>query len=146
MRHRKAGKKFSRSTAHRRAMFRNLLTSLVLDERITTTDVKAKALKRLADRLVTLAKRGDLHARRRAQTMLFNQTVKIQTSKGTILTRTSKDALAKLFDNLGPRFSDRAGGYTRVLKVGHRHGDGAPLSIFEWSDRSAGVEASEEAS
>ena len=146
MRHRKAGKKLGRSTAHRRAMFRNLLTSLVLDERITTTDVKAKALKRLADRLVTLAKRGDLHARRRAQTMLFSQTVKIQTSKGTVLTRTSKDALAKLFDNLGPRFTDRAGGYTRVLKVGHRHGDGAPLSIIEWSDRSAGVEVSEEAS
>ena len=134
MRHRKAGRKFGRTRAHRRAMFRNLLTSLVLDEKITTTDAKAKELKRLADKLITLAKRGDLHARRRALTMLFSQTVEIQTSNGTKIKRTSRDALAKLFDNLGPRFNERQGGYTRVMKAGVRQGDGAPLSIIEWTD------------
>ena len=122
MRHRKAGKSFSRSPAHRRAMFRNLLTSLVLHERIVTTDAKARQVKRLADRLVTLAKRGDLHARRQAVTKLF-----------------SKDAVAKLFDNLGPRFRSRAGGYTRVIKVGYRLGDGAPQSIVEWTDKPLGA-------
>jgi len=134
MRHRKAGRKFGRTRAHRRAMFRNLLTSLVLDEKITTTDAKAKELKRLADKLVTLAKRGDLHARRRALTMLFSQTVEIQTSQGNKIKRSSRDALAKLFDNIGPRFSERQGGYTRVMKAGVRQGDGAPLSIIEWTD------------
>ena len=137
MRHRKAGRKFGRTRAHRRAMFRNLLTSLVLDEKITTTDAKAKELKRLADKLITLAKRGDLHACRRALTMLFSQTVEIQTSNGTKVKRTSRDALAKLFDNLGPRFSERQGGYTRVMKAGVRQGDGAPLSIIEWTDHAS---------
>jgi large subunit ribosomal protein L17 len=137
MRHRKAGRKFGRTRAHRRAMFRNLLTSLVLDEKITTTDAKAKELKRLADKLITLAKRGDLHARRRALTMLFSQTVEIQTANGKKVKRTSRDALAKLFDNLGPRFEARQGGYTRVLKAGVRQGDGALLSIIEWTDYSA---------
>jgi large subunit ribosomal protein L17 len=137
MRHRKAGRKFGRTRAHRRAMFRNLLTSLVLDEKITTTDAKAKELKRLADKLITLAKRGDLHARRRALTMLFSQTVEIQTANGNKVKRTSRDALAKLFDNLGPRFEARQGGYTRVLKAGVRQGDGALLSIIEWTDHSA---------
>lgn len=99
-------------------MFRNLLTALVERERIVTTDAKAKELKRLADKLVTLAKRGDLHARRRATAKLF-----------------TKDAVAKLFDNLGPRFKNRNGGYTRVLKAGIRGGDGAPLSIIEWTDQ-----------
>ena len=126
MRHRKAGKKLGRTTAHRRAMFRNILTSLVLHERIVTTDVKAKQVKRLADKLVTLAKRGDLHARRRAVTKLF-----------------SKDAVAKLFDNLGPRFRSRSGGYTRVIKVGYRLGDGAPQSIVEWTERPLGAAAAE---
>jgi large subunit ribosomal protein L17 len=137
MRHRKAGRKFGRTRAHRRAMFRNLLTSLVLDEKITTTDAKAKELKRLADKLITLAKRGDLHARRRALTMLFSQTVEIQTANGNKVKRTSRDAVAKLFDNLGPRFDSRQGGYTRVLKAGVRQGDGALLSIIEWTDQSA---------
>jgi large subunit ribosomal protein L17 len=118
MRHRKAGRKFSRSSAHRRAMFRNILTSLVMEERITTTDSKAKEVKRLADKLITIAKKGDLHSRRRAISKLG-----------------SKDAVAKLFDNLGPRFKGRAGGYTRILKVGTRLGDAAPMSILEWTDQ-----------
>ena len=87
MRHRKAGRKFSRTSSHRRAMFRNLLSSLIIEERITTTDAKAKELKRLADKLITIAKKGDLHSRRRAISKLG-----------------SKDAVAKLFDNLAPRF------------------------------------------
>ena len=118
MRHRKAGRKFSRTSSHRRAMFRNLLSSLIIEERITTTDAKAKELKRLADKLITIAKKGDLHSRRRAISKL-----------------SSKDAVAKLFDNLGPRFKDRQGGYTRVLKAGYRSGDAAPLSIIEWTDK-----------
>ena len=118
MRHRKAGRKFSRSSSHRRAMFRNILSSLIIEERITTTDAKAKEVRRLADKLITIAKKGDLHARRRAISKL-----------------SSKDAVAKLFDNLGPRFKDRFGGYTRVLKAGTRHGDAAPMSIVEWTDR-----------
>ena len=105
MRHRKAGRKFSRSGAHRRAMFRNILTSLVIEERITTTDAKAKEVKRLADKLITIAKKGDLHSRRRAISKLG-----------------SKDAVAKLFDNLAPRFKSRMGGYTRILKTGTRPG------------------------
>ncbi len=122
MRHRKAGKKLGRSTAHRKAMFRNMLTSLVLHERIVTTDTKAKAVKRLADRLISLAKKGDLNSRRLAVTKLY-----------------SKDAVAKLFDNLGPRFRSRAGGYTRVIKVGYRLGDGAPQSIVEWTEKPLGA-------
>ncbi len=122
MRHKKAGRKFSRSSAHRKAMFRNLLTGLVVEERIVTTDAKAKELKRLADRLVTLGKKANLHARRQALSVLF-----------------TKEAVAKLFDNLAPRFAARAGGYTRVLKAGYRHGDGAPLSIIEWTERPAAV-------
>ena len=148
MRHRKSGRKFGRTPAHRRAMFRNLLTSLVLEERIQTTDAKAKELRRLADRLITLAKIAHgaeaskgVHARRKAAGMLFNQTVRIRTPKGKVITRTSKDALAKLFEQLGPRFAERPGGYTRVIKLGHRHGDNAPLSIFEWTDVAEGLEA-----
>ena len=120
MRHRKSGRKFSRSSSHRRAMFRNILSSLIIEERITTTDAKAKEVRRLADKLITIAKKGDLHSRRRAISKL-----------------SSKDAVAKLFDNLGPRFKDRHDGYTRVLKAGTRHGDAAPMCIVEWTDRPA---------
>jgi large subunit ribosomal protein L17 len=128
-------------------MFRNLLTSLILEERIQTTDAKAKELRRLADRLITLAKNSHgqdpakgVHARRMAANMLFNQTVRIRNLKGKVITRTSKDALAKLFEQLGPRFLERPGGYTRVIKLGHRHGDGAALSIIEWTDNEVGFE------
>lgn len=114
MRHRKRYGKLGRSSAHRKAMLRNMVTSLLDHERIETTDAKAKELRRVADRMITLGKRGDLHARRQALSVIR-----------------SKGVTAKLFDELADRFRERPGGYTRVLKVRHRIGDAAPLSIIE---------------
>lgn len=96
-------------------MFRNMVTSLIEEERITTTLPKAKELRRIADRMVTLAKQGSLHSRRRAAAVVKN-----------------KAAVKKLFSDLGPRYSGRNGGYTRILKLGHRHGDSAPMAIIEY--------------
>ena len=114
MRHLKSGRKLGRTTPHRKALLRNMVTSLLEHERIKTTDAKAKELRRVADRMITLGKRGDLHARRRALAYIR-----------------SKDVVAKLFNELAERFRDRQGGYTRVVKVGHRAGDAAPMSIIE---------------
>jgi len=119
MRHLNYGRKLNRTSAHRKALFRNLVLSLVKHERIKTTDPKAKELRRYADRMVSLGKRGDLTARRLA--FAFMQ---------------SRDAVKRLFDEIAPRFKDRNGGYTRVVKFGFRRGDAAPLSIVEFSDRS----------
>ncbi len=119
MRHRKLGGKLNRTSSHRRAMFRNMVTSLLEHERIETTDAKAKALRRLAERMITLGKRGDLHARRRAMRVLRSQ-----------------DVAVKLFGGLAGRYRERPGGYTRVLKVRNRVGDAAPMSIIELVDRS----------
>ncbi len=119
MRHRKTGRKLSRSSSHRQAMLRNMATSLLEHERIETTDAKAKELKRFADRMITLGKRGDLHARRQALSVLR-----------------SKEVTAKLFGDLAERFRDRPGGYTRVIKVGNRVGDAAPISIIELVEES----------
>jgi large subunit ribosomal protein L17 len=120
MRHLNQGRKLSRTSAHRKALFRNLVLALVQHERIKTTDAKAKELRRYADRMVTLGKRGDLAARRLA--FAFIQ---------------SRDAVKRLFDEIAPRFKERNGGYTRVVKFGFRRGDAAPLSIVEFSDHSA---------
>jgi large subunit ribosomal protein L17 len=120
MRHRNQGRKLKRTSAHRKALFRNLVLALVKHERIKTTDAKAKELRRYADRMVTLGKRGDLAARRMA--FAFMQ---------------SRDAVKRLFDELAPRFKERNGGYTRIVKFGWRRGDAAPLSIVEFSDHSA---------
>jgi large subunit ribosomal protein L17 len=118
MRHRKAGRKLNRTASHRRALFASLAAALIKHEQIETTLPKAKELKRVADRLITLAKRGTLHARRLASA------------------RVRDDAMvAKLFGTLGPRYADRPGGYTRVLKAGFRYGDSAPLAIIELVDR-----------
>ena len=114
MRHRKKGRKLSRTASHRRATLRNMATSLFLHERIETTTAKAKELRPYAERLITLAKRGDLHARRLAA-------AKIQ----------DRDVVGKLFDELGPRFAERPGGYTRILKLGARKGDAADMSLIE---------------
>jgi large subunit ribosomal protein L17 len=114
MRHRKIGKKLNRTSAHRKALMRNMVTSLLDHERIETTDAKAKALRGVADRMITLGKRGDLHARRQAMSVIR-----------------SKEVTAKLFDELAERFRNRPGGYTRVIKVGNRVGDAAPISIIE---------------
>ena len=114
MRHRKSGRKLNRTSSHRKAMMRNMVTSLLDHERIETTDAKAKELRRLTDRMITLGKRGDLHARRQALSVIR-----------------SKAVTAKLFDEIADRFRDRPGGYTRVIKVGNRSGDAAPVSIIE---------------
>jgi len=115
MRHQVRKKRFGRTTSHRIAMFRNMVTSLIIEERITTTVVKAKELRRFAEKMVTLAKTGTLHARRQAAAFV----------------RTN-DAVKKLFAELGPRFQERKGGYTRILKLGNRLGDGAPMAIIEY--------------
>jgi large subunit ribosomal protein L17 len=114
MRHRKAGLKLNRTTSHREAMFRNMVTSLFKHERIRTTDAKAKELRRWADNLITLAKRGDLHARRRALSIVRE-----------------KEVVHKLFEEAAERFGASAGGYTRIIKLGRRPGDAAPISLIE---------------
>lgn len=114
MRHRKAGVKLNRTTSHRQAMFKNMVTSLFKHDRIRTTDVKAKELRRWAEHVITLAKRGDLHARR--QVMAIVQ---------------EKDVVHKLFENAGERFGGQNGGYTRIIKIGRRPGDAAPVSLIE---------------
>ena len=114
MRHRKAGLKLGRTSSHRKAMFRNMVTSLFKHDRIQTTDAKAKELRRWADRLISLAKRGDLHARRQAMDVIRE-----------------KDVVHKLFEEAPNRFGGVSGGYTRVVKLGRRSGDAAPVSIIE---------------
>ncbi|UCF90261.1 MAG: 50S ribosomal protein L17 [Desulfobacterales bacterium] len=114
MRHQKAGLKLNRTASHRNAMFRNMVTSLFKHERIRTTDAKAKELRRWADRLITLAKRGDLHARRQALAVLRE-----------------KGVVHKLFEDAATRFGEKSGGYTRIVKLGTRAGDAAPLALVE---------------
>jgi len=120
MRHRKKGRELGRTRSHRKAMLRNMATSLIIHERIRTTEAKAKELRPFAERLISLAKRGDLHSRRLAGRHIADG-----------------EALQKLFDQLGPRFQERPGGYTRVLKLGARKGDGAELALIELTDRGA---------
>jgi large subunit ribosomal protein L17 len=114
MRHRKASLKLNRTTSHRQAMFRNMVTSLFKHERIRTTGAKAKELRRLAEHLITLAKRGDLHARRQALAVIRE-----------------KDVVHKLFEEANEKFGHSAGGYTRIVKLGRRAGDAAPMSLIE---------------
>jgi large subunit ribosomal protein L17 len=128
MRHRKAVPKLGRTSAHRRAMFRNMVTSLLREERVETTVSKAKETRRVAERVITFAKRGDLHARRQAGRVVRDPAV-----------------LKKLFDELGPRYAERPGGYTRILKTGFRSGDNAPMSILELVDRGPKVDSAAEA-
>ncbi|MDP6461845.1 MAG: 50S ribosomal protein L17 [Gemmatimonadota bacterium] len=114
MRHRRTTAKLGRTAAHRKAMLRNMVTSLLEEGRIKTTIPKAKEARRVAERMITFAKRGDLHARRQVLRVVRDPKV-----------------VAKLFDEIGPRFANRQGGYTRVLKTGFRNGDNAPMSILE---------------
>ncbi len=114
MRHRKRGRQLGRDTDHRRALFRNLVTSLLEHEKIETTEAKAKELRGIADRMITLGKQGDLHARRLALAYLQ-----------------SKSVVAKLFSDIAPRFTDRKGGYTRLIKTRIRLGDGARMCVVE---------------
>lgn len=108
-------KKLGRTSSHRRALLRSLVTQLVLHGRIETTEAKAKAVKPLADKMVTLGKRGDLHARRQAAAFLMEP-----------------EAVQKLFSDIAPKYAERSGGYTRILKTGPRRGDAAPMAIIEW--------------
>ena len=115
MRHMKKGRKLSRSASHRKALMANLACAFVSHGSIRTTDAKAKALRPFIERLITFAKRGDLHARR------------------LVLSRIrSKEAVAKLFNEIAPEYMDRPGGYTRIIKLGYRHGDNTPVSIIEF--------------
>jgi large subunit ribosomal protein L17 len=118
MRHRKAGRKLNRTPTHRSALLSSLANALIKHEQIATTLPKAKELRRVADRLITLAKRGDLHARRQAYARIRDDLM-----------------VAKLFETLGPRYAERSGGYTRVLKAGFRYGDSAPMAVIELVDR-----------
>ena len=117
MRHNKRGRKLSRKTAHRKALMANLASALITHKKIKTTDAKAKELRMYVEPLVTFAKRGDLHARRQVLKKIRQ-----------------KNIVRELFDNVGPSFSDRNGGYTRITKLGFRDNDCAPVSIIEFVD------------
>ncbi len=114
MRHKKAGRKLGRTSSHRKAMMRNLVTSLLELEKVTTTDAKAKELRGVADKMITLGKRGTLHARRQALSFIRDNSV-----------------TKKVFEELSTRYNERAGGYTRIIKIGNRVGDNAPVSVIE---------------
>jgi large subunit ribosomal protein L17 len=118
MRHGKANRKLNRTAEHRKAMFANMAASLIVHEQVVTTLPKAKDLRPLFEKLITLGKRGDLHARRRAVAEIKDQA-----------------AVKKLFDVIGPRYKSRNGGYTRILKAGFRYGDSAPVAVIELVDR-----------
>lgn len=118
MRHGISGRKLNRTSSHRKALFSNMANALIKHEQIKTTLPKAKELRPVVEKLVTLGKRGNLHARRQAFAML----------RDDVMTR-------KLFDTLAGRYAERPGGYTRVLKAGHRYGDAAPMAIIEFVDR-----------
>ena len=126
MRHGKKVAKLGRTASHRKAMLSNMMTSLFTNETITTTQIRAKELKRSAEKMITFAKRGDLHARRQVLRVIAD-----------------KQVVAKLFDEIGPRYKSRNGGYTRVVKMGPRRGDGALMSIIELVDRPGASEVSE---
>ena len=127
MRHRMSGRKLNRSSSHRKAMFANMTVSLLRHEQIMTTKPKAKELRGFTDKMVTLGKQGDLHARRRAMSFLQDGEV-----------------VKKLFDTLADRYRDRQGGYTRVLPSGFRYGDSAPMAVIELVDRDADAKGAED--
>lgn len=120
MRHGKAGRKLNRTASHRKAMFANMAASLIEHEQIVTTLPKAKEIRPIVEKLVTLGKRGDLHARRQAISAIQDET-----------------QVRKLFDTIASRYADRNGGYLRIMKAGFRHGDSAPMAVIEFVDRDA---------
>ncbi len=127
MRHRMAERKLGRTSSHRKAMFANMTVSLLKHEQIMTTLPKAKELRRFADRMITLGKRRNLHARRQAASFLRDDAV-----------------VAKLFGALADRYEQRPGGYTRVLRAGYRHGDNAPIAVIELVDRDPDAKGAED--
>lgn len=114
MAHRIAGRNLGRATDHRLALFRNLITDLLKHERLITTEAKAKEVRGLAEKVITMGKKGDLNSRRRAMRVVYD-----------------KDIIIKVFDVLGPRYADRPGGYSRIIKLGRRRGDGAQMAQLE---------------
>ncbi len=114
MRHNKSGRRLGRKTSHREAMFRNMVTSLLDHGKITTTDAKAKEIRVVAERMITLGKRGDLHSMRLAASVIRE-----------------REVVTKLFSTIAPRYKERLGGYTRIIKLGIRQGDAAPVSLIE---------------
>jgi large subunit ribosomal protein L17 len=127
MRHRKAGRPLGRNSSHRRALFRNLVTSFLRYERIETTEAKAKEIRSIADQMISLGKRGDLHARRMAAAYILD-----------------REVVSHLFSEVAPRFSTKNGGYTRLIKTRVRHGDGAPMVIVELTEiKKAAIEEKE---
>ncbi len=127
MRHRKSGRKLNRTASHRKAMFANMAAALINHEQIKTTLPKAKELRPFVEKLVTLAKRGDLHARRIAISRVRDRAM-----------------VKKLFETIGPRYEDRHGGYTRVLRAGFRYGDNAPIAVIEFVDRDESAKGAED--
>ena len=120
MRHAQGNRRLNRTPSHRMAMFRNMVTALLEKERIETTVPKAKEIRRLAEKMITLGKRGDLHARRQALAVIRK-----------------KEIVKKLFDEIAPRFENRNGGYTRIINIGIRRGDAAPLAIIELTEEAS---------
>ena len=127
MRHRKLGRRLGRDSGHRQAMFSNMAAALIKHEQIVTTLPKAKDLRRVMDKYITLAKRGDLNSRRLAASRMRDEAM-----------------VKKLFDTLAPRYKDRNGGYTRVLKAGYRYGDSAPVAVIELVDRDVSVKGKDD--
>jgi len=124
MRHNHSGRRLGRTTSHRIAMFRNMVTSLLNHERIVTTDAKAKEIRCVAEKMITLGKRGDLHAQRQAAAYIREKSV-----------------VTKLFSTIAPRYKDRSGGYTRIIKLGQRLGDAASLSVIELVEEATAQQA-----
>ncbi|NRD77556.1 50S ribosomal protein L17 [Bacillus sp. BRMEA1] len=117
-----AYRKLGRTSAQRKAMLRDLTTDLIINERIETTETRAKELRSTVEKMITLGKRGDLHARRQAAAFVRNEVANAENGQ---------DALQKLFTDIAPRYQERQGGYTRIMKLGQRRGDGAPMVIIE---------------
>lgn len=127
MRHGKSGRRLGRTGSHKKAMFRNMVTSVFEHERIVTTTPKAKEVRKVVDKMITLAKRGDLHAKRQAMSYIQ-----------------SRDVVAKLFGEISGQFADRNGGYTRIIQTGQRRGDAAPMAILELVTYSEDIEEESE--
>lgn len=133
-----AYRKLGRTSSQRKAMLRDLTSDLIINERIVTTETRAKEVRRLAEKMVTLGKRGDLHSRRQAAAFLRNEIASFEETEDAIIV---EDVLQKLFDTIAPRFEDRNGGYTRILKMEPRRGDAAKMALLEFVE---GTEANEE--
>lgn len=135
-------RKLGRTSSQRKALLRDLVSDLVINDRITTTVPRAKETSKLADKLVTLGKRGDLHARRQALSILRNELATVEETEDEIIV---ESVVQKLFNDIAPRYETRNGGYTRVLKTEPRRGDGAPMAILEFVEELVVDETAEDA-